>query len=279
MKVCVAGHGLIGSIWERHYRADGHEVTVWNRTPRSLPNYEGRAARAVKGADVVHVVVSDPPAVRSFLRKVMRSLKPGALVIQSSTIDPVSAAEFAAMVVGAGKDYVEAPFTGSKPAAESRELVFFVGGDGASREKAEGYLGRLSARRVPFGSAAQAAAVKLAMNLQIATVTEALVEGLHLARSHGISREQFFEVLGLNVAHSRLADFKRPKLDSGDFSPQFSAKWLLKDLRLALGTLSAAELPATAAAAKQLKKVVARGLGDQDFTVVATLFPSWSREG
>lgn len=277
MKVCVAGHGLIGAIWERHYRTDGHEVVVWNRTTRSLPNYVPSPAQAADGADAIHIVVSDPPAVRSFLRRALPRVKPGALLVQSSTIDPASAEAFQKMVSNVGAVYVEAPFTGSKPAAESRELVFFVGGDPSVQQRAEKLLASLSVRRIGFDSPAQAAAIKLAMNLQIGTIMEALAEGLHLAKSYGITQAQFFEVLGLNVAHSRLADFKRPKLDAGDFTPQFSVKWLLKDLRLALKSVPAGDLPAAAASARQLRRASSLGLADADFSGVATVFSSWER--
>ncbi|GAB4251818.1 MAG: NAD(P)-dependent oxidoreductase [Candidatus Methylacidiphilales bacterium] len=277
MNICLAGYGLIGSVWERHYREAGYSVAVWSRTPRSLPNYVAHPREAVAGADVIHLVVSAPPAVRLFLRRALPSMKPGALVLQSTTIDPASAESFHTQVMEAGGLYLEAPFTGSKPAAESRQLVFFTGGSSEARERAEPLLNLLSTQRIPFETPGQAAAIKLAMNLQIASVMEALAEGLHLAQSYGIEQTQFFEVLERNVAHSKLADFKRAKLESSDFSPQFSVKWLLKDLRLALGSMPAGELPATRSVAQQLRKAVACGLADQDFAAMVTLFRSWKK--
>jgi len=83
-------------------------------------------ARAV---DVVQVVVADPPAVEAILECVVSELGPGKVLVQSSTIDPQSSERFRARVVATGARYLEAPFTGSKPAAEARQTVYYLGGD------------------------------------------------------------------------------------------------------------------------------------------------------
>ena len=77
----------------------------------------------------MHVVVSDPPAVDAILSAMEGELGPRHLVLQSTTIDPNSSSRFAERVRARGASYVEAPFMGSRPAAEQRKIVFLTGGD------------------------------------------------------------------------------------------------------------------------------------------------------
>jgi 3-hydroxyisobutyrate dehydrogenase-like beta-hydroxyacid dehydrogenase len=263
--VAVIGLGIIGSIWARHYRADGHEVAVWNRTPKpEVPGFVPELSAAVSSADMVHICVADPAAVEAVLAEVLPALPEGALVIQSSTISPAAARGFAEEVSVVG-DYLEAPFTGSKPAAEARELVFVMGGESAVVTRAAPFLRGISRKQFHIGTPEQAAAIKLAMNLQIAAVSQALVEGWHLARSHGLTHDTFYEVLRENVAHSGLCELKEPKLRTGDHRPQFSVKHMGKDLRLAIEAAGELQLPQTQLNREIYAQGIAQGLGDLDF--------------
>lgn len=267
MKICLAGCGIIGEAWARHYRADGFELAAWNRTPKpAIPGFVTDLAEAARAADVLHIVVADPPAVAAVLSAALPALPAlprHALVIQSSTISPASAAAFSLLVRQAQCAYVEAPFTGSKPAAEARQNVFYLGGEADAKERATRFLHSLSSRRLDIGTVEQAATLKLAMNLQIASIALALNEAITLARDAGIPDSRFFEALEFNVARSGLSQLKQPKLLTADYTPQFSVKHMAKDLRLALE--SARSTPLTRAASAIFEEGLRQGLGDDDF--------------
>lgn len=264
MNICLVGYGIIGREWAQHYRADGFQLKIWNRTPQhDVAEFTADLPTAAAEADVLHVVVADPPAVAGVLEQTLPVLPPGALIIQSSTISPRWAEEFSARAASAQRLYVEAPFTGSKLAAQDRKNVFYLGGDPAAKEQAKTVLHGLSSRCFDVGTVQQAAALKLAMNLQIASIALALNESLTMARQAGIPDDLFFAVLELNVARSGLSDLKKPKLLQTDYSPQFSVKHMAKDLRLALETSSHA--PLTHAASAIFEQGIQAGLGDDDF--------------
>lgn len=269
--ISVIGLGIIGSIWAKLYAEDGHTVRAWNRTPKpNFPGFEEDLTRAVRDAEFVHICVSDPDAVRSVLDKVLPHLDPAAVVIQSSTISPEAAKSFAEEV-NAVASYLEAPFTGSKPAASSRGVVFYLGGEDETVRRAEKVIQRLSKMRFPIGKPEHAAAIKLSMNLQIAAISQALTEGWHLARSYGLAHEDFYKILRENVAHSGLAELKEPKLRDGDESPQFSIKHMDKDLRLALEAGKGLDLSLTKASKKIYEAGLAEGYGDLDFIALQRL--------
>jgi 3-hydroxyisobutyrate dehydrogenase-like beta-hydroxyacid dehydrogenase len=272
MKIAVFGLGIIGGIWAKHYAADGVLSATWNRSAKpGAPHWHPDALSAALAGEVLQIVVADPPAVEAVLNAIVPALGPDKLVVQSSTIDPDSSRRFAALVRATGAGYVEGPFTGSQPAAEARQTIFYLGGEPSLIERVEPLLARVSGRRFRIGSEPQAAALKLAMNLQIATVMQALAEGLVFARRAGIEDQTFFDVLKSNVACSGLVDLKGPKLRGADFAAQFSIKHLLKDLRLARATPGGAELPATALLTQVLQAAAARGWEDQDFSALFKL--------
>jgi 3-hydroxyisobutyrate dehydrogenase len=271
-KVGVLGLGIIGGLWARHYAAAGVLAGSWNRTPQpDTPGWRDTPEAVASAADVVQIVVADPPAVRALLARILPVLGPGKTVVQSSTIDPSSSDEFLNAVIATGARYMEAPFTGSKPAAERREIVFYLGGDAALVAGLEPVLALVSGTRLHIGDNRQAAALKLAMNLNIAVQMQGLAEARTLAAAAGIGDDVFYGALAKNVSCSGLVKLKEAKLRAADFSPQFSVKHLHKDLRLAVATAGCNELPALDAVREQLKTAEARGLGDADFSVLITL--------
>jgi 3-hydroxyisobutyrate dehydrogenase-like beta-hydroxyacid dehydrogenase len=268
----VIGLGIIGSVWARHYADAGKLVAAWNRTPQpEFPAWTATPAEVARRADVIQIVVADPVAVRAILAEIAPMLGAGKIVVQSSTIDPASSEEFAQIVQHRGARYLEAPFSGSRPAAEQKLSVFFLGGDATLIAEVEPLLALVSAHRFVLGTAAQAAAFKLATNLNAAAQMLALSEALTMARRAGIADETFFTVLAKLVSYSPLAKLKEPKLRAGDFTPQFSVKHMHKDMRLAATMAGCADFPVLDALRETLKTAEARGLGDEDFSAVIKL--------
>jgi 3-hydroxyisobutyrate dehydrogenase-like beta-hydroxyacid dehydrogenase len=274
MTIGVFGLGIIGEVWARNLAADGLEVRGWNRTRKSLPFYTTDAAAAATGADLVIIVVADPPAVQSVLDLILPALRRGQIVVQSSTISPAATRRFAERVQKTGAEFLDCPFTGSRPAAEKRQTVFFAGGAEDVLARARPVLERISARIFPVGAIGSASALKLALNVNNALIAAALGESLTLARSAGIADDVLFAALKLGVGRSGLSDLKEPKLRAGDFAPQFSLKHMGKDLRLALEMAGKTPLPQTAALFKLYEAATARGWQEEDFVGLVRLLQS-----
>ncbi len=270
----VLGLGIIGSVWARHYDAAGVLRGAWNRTPKQdFPKWTDQPVAVATAADVIHLVVADPPAVQAILNAIVPALGPGKVVVQSSTIDPESSETFRQFVTAKGARYLEAPFTGSKPAAEQKQSVFYLGGETDLVDQLEPLLALVSATRFHIGTHRQATSLKLAMNLNIAAQMQGLIEALVVARRSGIPDALFFEVMGKNVGYSGVTKLKQPKLTGGDFSPQFSVKHLLKDLRLASRMNGCEDFPLLDTLRERLAAADRAGLGDEDFSALIKLFP------
>ena len=273
-RIAIVGLGIIGSAWAQNLHADGLEVRGWNRTKKDLPFYEPDLGKAVTDAELIIIVVADPAAVEGILDQIVPHLKRGQLVAQSSTISAHWTKLFAERVQATGAEFLEAPFTGSKPAAEARKTVYYLGGTADLVEKARPVLERLSAHILHVGATGTASSLKLAMNLNLALMSEALSESLTLARAEGIPDEKFFDALHLNVGRSGFSDLKEPKFRAKDYAPQFSLKHMNKDLRLTLETAGDLDLPTAKALKSFYDKGMNAGYGDDDFTGMIRLFPA-----
>src|ERR1700683_2687376 len=135
-RIAVAGLGIIGSAWAQNLHADGLTVRGWNRSRKDFPFYEADLAKAVADAEMIIIIVADPPAVESVLNVIVPHLKPGQIVAQSSTISAPWPKLSAQRVEATGAEFLEAPFTGSKLAPEARKTVFYLGGPVELVEKA-----------------------------------------------------------------------------------------------------------------------------------------------
>jgi 3-hydroxyisobutyrate dehydrogenase-like beta-hydroxyacid dehydrogenase len=267
MNIAVLGLGIIGSAWAKNLIADGHAVRCWNRTPGDFPNFHPSIQDAVDKAEVIFLVVADPPAVQSVLDQIISTLGAGQVVIQSSTISARWTLRFAKQVQETGALFLEAPFTGSKIAARERQTVYYLGGDIELVERMRPILEPISSALLHVGPLGTASSLKLAMNMNIAGIGQILCESLALCRSSGISDDVYFEALSRNAAHSGLSDLKQPKLRQHDYSPEFALKHMDKDLRLALETAADLSLPIeqTRALKNVYEKGMAAGWNDDDF--------------
>ena len=271
-KIGVIGMGIIGFAWAQRYAAAGRLAGTWNRTPRpEAPAAKATPEDVATAAEVIQIVVADPPAVEAMLERIRPRLGAGKWVVQSSTIDPASSARFAQLVRATGARYVEAPFTGSKPAAEEGKTVYYLGGAADDIAVVMPLLELVSETRFHIGTCEQAAALKLAMNLNLAVQMEGLAEALTFARRAQIADDTFFAALKANAAWSGLAKLKEPKLRAGDFAPQFSVKHMHKDMRLATATAGGNAYPLQTAVRERLAAAEAAGHGDADFSVLLQL--------
>jgi 3-hydroxyisobutyrate dehydrogenase-like beta-hydroxyacid dehydrogenase len=109
------------------------------------------------------------------------------------------------------------------------------------------------------------------MNLQIASISQALAESLTLSRHYGIPDPLYFELLENNISRSGLSDLKKPKLLFRDYSPQFSVKHLHKDLALAAESAPSSQLPLTLSTLALYQKGLEKGLGEDDFSALIKL--------
>ena len=156
--------------------------------------------------------------------------------------------------------------TGSTPGAESGNLTFMIGGDKAVFEKIKPYLEPMGKKLYFCGGPGMGLQAKLTQNLILGNILMAFNEGMVLATKGGVDPVLMLEVLTNSAAKSGLIDFKAPYVFKRDFSPQFSVKWMDKDIGLMLesGRELKVPLPLTGLTRQMFQAAIAQGHGDED---------------
>ena len=148
----------------------------------------------------------------------------------------------------------DAPQWMETPDAEVKQTVFYLGGDAELIAELKPLFDVVSSAQFHIGNNEQACALKLAMNLNISAQMQALCEALTIVRRAGVSDDVFFDALGKNASCSGVTKLKEPKLRAADYSPQFSVKHMLKDMRLASRINGCEDFPGSGIPALQLEE-------------------------
>ncbi|MFN2475880.1 MAG: NAD(P)-dependent oxidoreductase [Chthoniobacterales bacterium] len=274
--VGVIGLGIIGSRVAENVRRRGFHVFVWNRTPRPFPNFVGSRAEVAEICDFIQIFVSDDDALLESIEQIKRVLKPHHIVMAHCTVAPHTMRAAAEIVQRKGAQFLDAPFTGSKIAAKNGELVYYIGGDAATFERARPVLQASSKQIIEIGEIGQATTIKVATNMITATTVQATAEALALVHSAGLTPDKFALAMEGNGSNSGTLAMKLPNMISGNFEPHFSTKHMLKDVQIAsrLARSNDLNFGAMEAARDSLRKEVEQGRGDYDYaSMVRVYFP------
>lgn len=269
--VGVIGLGIIGSRVAAALRRDDHPVFVWSRSPRPQPNFLPSAREVAESADFLQVFVTDGTALLEVIAAMGNSLGESHVVMNHATVNPAETLEAARLVKERGASFLDAPFTGSRDAADEGQIVYYVGGEESVLERACPVLEASAKAILHMGPVGAATYVKVATNMINASQIEALAEALALLHRGGVPLERLREALEYNVANSGTITAKLPLMLAGDFSPRFSVKNMLKDLQIALRAVEGKgiDLPATSATAGALMGAVQAGWAGDDFASLA----------
>ena len=284
MRVGYLGLGIMGRGMAVNLVKAGHEVSVWNRSPGK--DVEGARiaatpADAAQGAEVVWMCVSDTKAVESILfgqNGVEPVLTPGMIVADSSTISPSATLRYAERVKARGAEYVDAPMTGSKIAAEAGNLIFMVGGEESALARLQPLFQAMGKQVFHMGETGKGEATKVVMNLQIALIYEGFAEALTLAAKLGVDVDKLLPLIQASMVRSGVVDYKAPFILKRDFSPNFPLRLMLKDIRLALDAAREARvrLPGLEAVEEVYDVAAEEGQQDLDYASTLTLLEKWA---
>jgi len=284
MRVAFLGMGIMGRPMAANLVKAGHEVSIWNRTPGK--DLEGaRTASspsdAARGAEIVWMCLADTKAVENVLfgaSGAEEALTEGMIIADSSTISPSATLRFAERVKRRGVQYVDAPMTGSKIAAESGSLIFMVGGEEPVLASLAPLFQAMGKQVFHMGDTSKGQATKLAMNLQIALIYEGFAEALTLATKLGVDINRLMPLVQASMVRSGVVDYKAPFIMKRDFSPNFPLRLMLKDIHLTLEAAKEARvrLPGLEAVEEVYDLAAEEGHQDLDYAATLTLLEKWA---
>jgi 3-hydroxyisobutyrate dehydrogenase-like beta-hydroxyacid dehydrogenase len=292
-KVAVVGAGRMGAAMVGTLRRAGIEVVVFNRT-RARAEEVARATgaavsdtarEAAAGAQVVLSSLADDAAVGAAYTGadgIVAGLQPGAIVLETSTIDPGTVHRLRPLVEDRRAFLLDTPVSGSVQLVEAGQLTVMVGGDPAVLERARPVLDPLARQVFHVGDLGSGAVMKLTVNAILHGLNLALAEGLVLAEQAGVARTTAYEVFASSAVAAPFVQYKRAAFEHpGETPVAFSLDLVHKDLDLILALASRAGAPMEQATTNRrvVEAAVAAGLGDHDLSELATYLREASRTG
>ncbi len=272
----VIGLGAMGAPMARHLADTGLLSMVWNRT----------TIRAAALAQEIGTVVADTPAqlaatcnviltcvsadqdLLELIEQLMPGIKPGAVVVDTSTVSPATAQQISASLFEAGAGFVDAPVSGGVEGAQKGSLSVMAGGDSANVSRIMPVLEAISASVTHMGPVGSGQATKAVNQVMIAGIAEAVCEALALAEKLNLPPERLLPVVGAGAAGSWFLAQRGPTMLENRFDVGFKLSLLLKDLLIcqALAQDLDISMPMVEAAIRDYRVLVELGDGDHDIS-------------
>jgi 3-hydroxyisobutyrate dehydrogenase-like beta-hydroxyacid dehydrogenase len=240
---------------------------------------EQSAADVARAADVVFSMVTDTAAVEAVVAGpggLLEGLRPGAVIVEMSTIDPAASAALASQAAAAGGVMLDAPVSGSIATLEAGQLSIMVGGNEEAYERVRPLLLEIGPKVMRIGDSGQALIVKLAINNTLVAEMVAFCENVAMAEKAGVKREVAVEALLQSVISSPMLAYRGPFILEGNMPAEAWSNVNLQQkdmtLGLATGKRLATPLPTSTAANELLTAARGMGLEQYDFSVVFEVF-------
>jgi len=269
----ILGLGIIGSRVSEQVQKAGHPVFTWSRTRRAEPSFQESPRRVAELAEIIQIFVRDDAALIEAIQNMQPALTASHIIMNHATVSKSATLVAAALCAQSGSAFLDAPFTGSKMAAQNAKLVYYIGGSKEVLERARPILGLSSQNILLLGDVGDAMVLKIVTNLVSSITVKALSEAVAITQSEGVSLDLLLAALQQNANFSTLIGMKLPTLMSGDFEPHFSLMNMLKDADFACQMARSAGIktPALDCTAEAMRAGVENGKGDLDFSVMGEI--------
>lgn len=276
MKIGFIGLGIMGKPMSRNLLKAGYELVVMDRNPGVMNDIASEGARkaatpkeVAETTDVVITMLPNSPHVKEVVLGadgVIHGAKPGAVVIDMSSIAPLVSREIGQRLAEKGVDMLDAPVSGGEPKAIDGTLSVMVGGKKEVFERYYPVMKAMAGSVVLTGDLGAGNITKLANQIIVALNIAAMSEALVLASKAGVSPDLVYQAIRGGLAGSTVLDAKAPLVMDRKFNPGFRINLHIKDLANVLETSHeiGVPLPLTASVMEEMQALKADGLGDLD---------------
>jgi 2-hydroxy-3-oxopropionate reductase len=282
------GLGIMGKPMLANLMKAGYKAVAYDFNPAAIEacvaaGAEGAKSNAEVGArtTIIVTMLPDGPQVEEAVLGpggVLEGAKPGAFIIDMSSINPLVSQKVAAACAAKGVDFIDAPVSGGEPKAIDATLAIMVGASPELFAKAEPILKLMGSTVTLTGPVGAGNITKLANQIMVALNIAAMGEALTLASACGLDPEVVFNAVKGGLAGSAVLNAKAPMLFNRNFKAGFKIKLHQKDLRNALQTAEAKQvyLPMTSAVQQILLSLMGEGKGELDHSAIATFIEAAS---
>ncbi|HXT71241.1 MAG TPA: NAD(P)-binding domain-containing protein [Vicinamibacterales bacterium] len=281
------GLGVMGRPMALNLRKAGFPVVVHSRSRAPVEALVDAGARVggtprgvAEESDVVITMLPDTPDVEKVIEGpdgVLEGLRPGAVVIDMSSISPDATRRLAARIAERGGAMIDAPVSGGEIGAKTGTLSIMAGGDEQAFERARPVLAAMGApeRIVRIGPSGAGQVCKICNQMAIGGALAGVSEAFAIARAAGIDAALVRQALLGGFAASRVLEVHGERLLTGNFVPGFRTALYQKDLRLAAETARDLNVRtrATDVVSSLVDALADAGSGHLDYAAIGTMVP------
>jgi 3-hydroxyisobutyrate dehydrogenase len=278
-RIGFIGLGLMGSRLTRRLHSSGWKVQAWNRSPdpakslaRDGVTIASSVANLVADSEVILSSLTDDAAVQAVYFDnggVFSSAKPGAIILEMSTVSPELSHHLHQQASVRSLHLLDLAISGSTPAVEAGTITLLAGGEPDTFEKCTSIYESIAKQWFLIGPGSSGIRMKLVVNLLLGVDMQAIAEAVSLGEHLRIDRSVLLDVLFKTTVIPPAFAGKVQKIKDNDYSPEFPLRLMSKDMDLVMeaAKTSGADLPA----ARVAQSVLASNLssnGDQDLSAI-----------
>lgn len=279
IKLGFLGTGLMGEPMIKRLLTSEIPVIAYNRTASKLEALKESGVmiaqsptEVLRNSDCIILMLTNETAIRDLLFSDSASefLK-DRTIIQMGTIAPQESRTLHQEITAKGGEYIEAPVLGSIPEAQNGKLLVMFGGTVTQFEKWSSLLQHFGSEPILIGEVGTAAALKLALNQLIASLTSSFALSLGFLERQGVDINKFMNILRQSALYAPTFDKKLARMYERNYeNPNFPTKHLLKDVNLFLQESESLNLMSDSLSGVQkiLEKAIDLGLSDADYSAL-----------
>jgi 3-hydroxyisobutyrate dehydrogenase len=281
-RVVVYGLGAMGRPMARNLHQHGLLLGVKNRTEGKaqalrkelkLPEYADDAS-LLADADCVLTCVAADADLKAVVAEIKPLLKPGSVIIDSSTVSPETARQLAEELQAAGIGFLDAPMSGGVEGARKGALSFMVGGERETFQRARDVFSAMGNQITWMGRSGQGQAAKMVNQVMVAGIAQAVCEALAFAEASKLNTDKLIEVLTAGAANNWFLEKRGQSMLKNEFGTGFKLSLLHKDLGICQSTVKklGAELPIIVQGLREYGELMQQGHGDEDISALIRLY-------
>ena len=273
--VGLLGQAIVDRLLEHNYVITGFDID--DQRCQELIEKHVPVASSVRecasSSDMLIFSLPDSNIVNTVINDIQESLRPGSIIVDTTTGPAKAARNHAGILASKGCTYLDATVAGSSAQVRNGEGVVMIGGPADIYQSLNGFFDAIAPKSFYVGEAGAGCDMKLIVNLALGLNRAVLAESLALAESAGVDKQLALDVMKSTVAYSAAMDTKGPKMVTGNFEPQARLRQHLKDVLLILemGKKHEQQLPLSSLHEELLSSAVEKGLGELDNSAIIEL--------
>ena len=281
MKTGMIGLGAMGQGMARQLAGAGFLSAIYNRTLSKAQELVeelkvsayNRPEDLAAQVDLVLICVSADQDVLEMITAIAKTIKPGAIVVDLSTVTSETALMAAKMLAERQVAFLDAPVSGGVEGAKNGTLSMMVGGDVVILEQARPILASMVARITHMGEVGSGQATKAVNQIMCAGINQAVTEALAFGQAQGLPMDKVIEVTSAGAAGNWFLDRRGLTMTNGTFTPGFKLALHHKDLLIcqAMAEKLNLPIPVSEMTIADYAKLMEEGYGDEDISALFRL--------